>query len=147
MTSATGNIHRQYIPEICVGVRSGFGLDAAGRSNVVSMRASQAGGFKMRFTIIGGMQCRQCGTEIADKAIICFRCGAGTTDPVRKAVPVKPRRAPIVPLVAIVALVASALYLWQVARTAANPEMPQLAAGLALGAAVVVLVLGVLRRR
>ena len=30
------------------------------------------------------MQCRSCGTEIADKALICFRCGAATTDPVRK---------------------------------------------------------------
>ena len=38
------------------------------------------------------MQCRQCGTEIADKAIVCFRCGAGTTDPVSKAVPITPRR-------------------------------------------------------
>jgi hypothetical protein len=33
------------------------------------------------------MQCRSCGTEIADKAIVCYRCGAGTTDPVRKPVP------------------------------------------------------------
>jgi ABC-type uncharacterized transport system permease subunit len=30
------------------------------------------------------MICRNCGTEIADKAIVCFRCGASTTDPVRK---------------------------------------------------------------
>ena len=30
------------------------------------------------------MNCRNCGTEIADKALICFRCGAATTDPVRK---------------------------------------------------------------
>lgn len=30
------------------------------------------------------MTCRSCGTEIADKALICFRCGAATTDPVRK---------------------------------------------------------------
>jgi hypothetical protein len=30
------------------------------------------------------MICRNCGTDIADKAIVCFRCGAGTTDPVRK---------------------------------------------------------------
>jgi hypothetical protein len=30
------------------------------------------------------MNCRSCGTEIADKALICFRCGAATTDPVRK---------------------------------------------------------------
>jgi hypothetical protein len=30
------------------------------------------------------MQCRSCGTEIADKALICFRCGAATTEPIRK---------------------------------------------------------------
>jgi len=27
------------------------------------------------------MQCRACGTEIADKAIVCFRCGAPTMEP------------------------------------------------------------------
>ena len=26
------------------------------------------------------MQCRSCGTEIADKALICYRCGAATTE-------------------------------------------------------------------
>jgi hypothetical protein len=26
------------------------------------------------------MQCRNCGTEIADKALICYRCGAATTE-------------------------------------------------------------------
>ncbi len=26
------------------------------------------------------MQCRACGTEIADKAIVCFRCGAPTLE-------------------------------------------------------------------
>ena len=26
------------------------------------------------------MTCRQCGTEIADKALICYRCGAATTE-------------------------------------------------------------------
>jgi hypothetical protein len=39
------------------------------------------------------MQCRSCGTEIADKAIVCYRCGAATTDPVRKAVPVPSAKA------------------------------------------------------
>ena len=34
------------------------------------------------------MQCRACGTEIADKAIVCFRCGAPTLD-----APVTPARA------------------------------------------------------
>jgi uncharacterized membrane protein YvbJ len=27
------------------------------------------------------MTCRHCGTEIADKALICFRCGQATTEP------------------------------------------------------------------
>src|SRR5690606_20602352 len=27
------------------------------------------------------MICKQCGTEIADKALICYRCGAATTEP------------------------------------------------------------------
>ena len=26
------------------------------------------------------MTCRNCGTEIADKALICFRCGTATTE-------------------------------------------------------------------
>ena len=93
------------------------------------------------------MQCRQCGTEIAEKAIVCFRCGAGTSDPVRKAVPVKPRRSPVVSAGVLIALLLVALYLWQVARSAANPELPELAAGVALGAAAVVLLLAILRRR
>jgi uncharacterized membrane protein YvbJ len=27
------------------------------------------------------MRCRQCGTEIADNALICYRCGTATTEP------------------------------------------------------------------
>jgi hypothetical protein len=27
------------------------------------------------------MQCRYCNTEIADNALICYRCGRATTDP------------------------------------------------------------------
>jgi uncharacterized membrane protein YvbJ len=26
------------------------------------------------------MHCRSCGTEIADKALICYRCGTSTTE-------------------------------------------------------------------
>ena len=26
------------------------------------------------------MKCRQCGTEIADKAIVCYRCGTATAE-------------------------------------------------------------------
>ena len=93
------------------------------------------------------MQCKQCGTEIADKAIVCFRCGAGTTDPVRKAVPVKARGNPLLSAGVLIVLVLLALYMGQAARTAANPELPQLAGGLALGAAIVILLLRILRRR
>ena len=31
------------------------------------------------------MPCRHCGTEIADKALICFKCGAATAEPTVKA--------------------------------------------------------------
>ena len=27
------------------------------------------------------MKCKSCGTEIADKALICYRCGNATTEP------------------------------------------------------------------
>lgn len=36
------------------------------------------------------MRCRFCDTEIADKALICYRCGRATTDP-KVAPPVRPR--------------------------------------------------------
>ena len=26
------------------------------------------------------MRCRNCGTEIADKALVCYRCGSPTTE-------------------------------------------------------------------
>ena len=93
------------------------------------------------------MQCRNCGTEIADKAIVCYRCGTATTEPVRRAVPVKPPRTPLLSLVVMVALVLLALYLGQASRTAANPDTLKLAAGVCLGAALVVLLLRIVRRR
>jgi hypothetical protein len=37
------------------------------------------------------VRCRNCGTEIADKALICFRCGTATTEAKYK--PAAPRRA------------------------------------------------------
>lgn len=42
------------------------------------------------------MTCRSCGTEIADKALICFRCGAATSDPVRQ--PYVAKRTPSLPM-------------------------------------------------
>jgi hypothetical protein len=92
------------------------------------------------------MQCRNCGTEIADKAIVCYRCGTATTDPVRKAVPVAPRRSPLLSFVVAVLLVVMALYLGYAGRTAATPERWQAAAGILAGAALMIVVLRLLRR-
>ena len=59
------------------------------------------------------MQCRQCGTEIADKALICYRCGTATTEAKYKPAPIGQRRAPVnwlVMAVGLAALAAAALY-------------------------------------
>ena len=53
------------------------------------------------------MQCAHCQTEIADNALICFRCGAATTERLRE--PATPRRWPVWLWVALVALVVLAL--------------------------------------
>lgn len=99
------------------------------------------------YDTIHRMQCRNCGTEIADKAIICYRCGAATTDPVRKPAAIRPRRSPLVAIVLVLVLAASSGYLAYLSQTAADPERFQLAAGLCGGAALVILLLRVLRRR
>ena len=93
------------------------------------------------------MQCRSCGTEIADKAIVCYRCGHATTDPVRRPSPAAPRRRSLVFLVVVAVLAILGVYLYQAATRAADPQILQLAAGLCAGAALVVLFLGILRRR
>ena len=93
------------------------------------------------------MQCRQCGTEIADKAIICYRCGAATTDPVRRPVPLKRRSSPLLSFVALTVLVLVALYQGYAWRTAANPEPWQMYVGIAAAVAVVVLLVRLVARR
>jgi hypothetical protein len=92
------------------------------------------------------MLCKHCGTEIADKAIICFRCGAGTTDPVRRPARV-PRRNPLLGFVVVAVLLLLALYMGQASRTAADPDMYQTVAGILIGTALVILILRLVRRR
>jgi hypothetical protein len=93
------------------------------------------------------MQCRNCGTEIADKAIVCYRCGHATTDPVRRAVPVKPARRPYFFLVIAAVLVLLALYTGYESREVADPDRWQAVSGVLAGAAVMVIILGLVRRR
>lgn len=67
------------------------------------------------------MKCRNCGTEIADKAIVCFRCGTATVDPVRRPAAVRPRRryrSSVDLVVALLLLMFFALYLGYAGRVA-----------------------------
>ena len=63
------------------------------------------------------MVCRHCGTEIADKAIVCYRCGAGTTQPVRKPAEIRPKRSPLWTVVLIIVLVLVILLLWYIEQS------------------------------
>jgi uncharacterized membrane protein YvbJ len=88
--------------------------------------------------------CRQCGTEIADKALICYRCGTATTEAKYK--PAAPKRS-AVPLVASVAalvvLLLVAVYLGQTT----SGDAPRLVTWIAVGVAVVVVALRAYARR
>jgi hypothetical protein len=77
------------------------------------------------------MKCRQCGTEIADKALICYRCGTATTEPRIAPPAATSRRGPIPVIVAILVIIAAAV--------AVLPALPQGAARIA-GWATVILV-------
>jgi hypothetical protein len=94
------------------------------------------------------MICRTCGTEIADKAIVCFRCGTGTSDPLRQPAALRPRRGRLIPVVALVLLVLLGLYLGQAGHTV----LPQgggytFAAEFGIGLAIALLIARILRRR
>ena len=59
------------------------------------------------------MTCTHCGTEIAAKALICYRCGKATTEPKVKPPDVtsvfeRPRRSPLLLIVIAVAIAALA---------------------------------------
>ena len=92
------------------------------------------------------MQCRNCGTEIADKAIVCYRCGVGTTDPIRKPAPLPSSRtgppmvAGVVPLVlALVALAG--------AQPSGYPREMDAAAAILAVVGVLILITRAVRRR
>jgi hypothetical protein len=50
------------------------------------------------------MKCRNCGTEIADKALICYRCGTATSEPRIAPPPPQPERG-WMPLLAVLVLI------------------------------------------
>lgn len=95
------------------------------------------------------MVCRHCGTEIADKAIICFRCGASTTDPVRRPATVRPRRGRLFEIVVLVMLVLLGLFVGQAGQVVEVPLGPAatLAIGVGIAFAIVILLVRIVRRR
>ena len=74
------------------------------------------------------MQCRNCGTEIAEKALICYRCGEATTAPKIAPPPPMPARGPIPVIIAILILIAAAV----VVLPELEPGTPRLAGYAAL---------------
>jgi hypothetical protein len=93
------------------------------------------------------MQCRNCGTEIADKAIICYRCGTGTTEPIRSAVPIKRRGAAGPPLATAVVPFLIALVLIVMAQSSVHAETLTEGAGASAAVGVVLLITRMVRRR
>ena len=56
------------------------------------------------------MKCRNCGTEIAEKALICYRCGESTTVPRVQPPPPPAQRGPIPVIVAMLVIIAAAAF-------------------------------------
>lgn len=92
------------------------------------------------------MNCRKCGTEISDKALVCFKCGTATTEPVYA--PPGPQRARsastlFVSLAALILMVVAAFFL-----TRSSPDStPRLVTWVFAGIAVVIVILRAYARR
>ena len=92
------------------------------------------------------MTCRSCGAEIADKALICYKCGAATTDPVHQPLPASAPRSRVPLVVTFVALVILAGLGVAIARTSPNGTPPAFTYVVA-GVAIVIVALRAYARR
>lgn len=89
------------------------------------------------------MICKNCGTEIADKALVCFRCGTATFEAKTKPPAARPRRSSVPVVLALVILVLAALFMSQ----AAAGEAPRIVSWVVAALAVIALAWRVLARR
>jgi len=92
------------------------------------------------------MQCRSCGAEIADKALICYKCGTATTE--ARYQPAAPPRASSRPalvatVIALALLVAVALYVERVSSAGSQ----QWVTYVAVAAAVIIVGIRAYARR
>jgi hypothetical protein len=69
------------------------------------------------------MTCTNCGTEIAERAIVCYRCGQSTVQAKRKPAPLPSRTRSIVVTLAFVVLMLAALFLGQAGTHTLPPEV------------------------
>lgn len=80
------------------------------------------------------MNCKHCGTEIAAKALICYRCGRSTADEIPRASSPPSRaggRADWIKVLGAVILAVSALYMGQTTFGQVPRELSWTLAGLA----------------
>ena len=92
------------------------------------------------------MQCRNCGAQIADKALICYKCGTATTEAKYQPAEVRPQtRSRLVPtVIALAVLVAAVLYL---ERASGNGGSQQWVTYVAVLAAVIIIGIRAYARR
>jgi zinc-ribbon domain len=89
------------------------------------------------------MICSHCGTEIADKALVCYRCGHATTEPRLKPGRPPSARSPILMVVALAALILAAMFMGEATRG----EAPRIVSWTVAALASVVLAWWVGQRR
>lgn len=91
------------------------------------------------------MNCRHCGTDISEKALVCFRCGTPTAEPASPLAPARRGGQPgwAVALTGLLVLVAAALFM---ARAAAG-QVPATVSYAVAALAAVVLIWRLARRR
>ena len=82
------------------------------------------------------MQCRQCGTEIADKALICYKCGTATTEAKYQPAPLpsssSSRSGLVATVVSLALLVAAALYIERVSSADTSQRVTYVAVAVAV---------------
>jgi uncharacterized membrane protein len=92
------------------------------------------------------MKCRSCGTEIADKALICYKCGTATTEAKYQPAELRQKasRSRLVPtVIAMAILVAAVVYLERTPGAASQ----QWVTYVAVGAAVIIIGIRAYARR
>ena len=93
------------------------------------------------------MQCKNCGTEIADKALICYRCGTATTEAKFKPIPLGKQSRSSSPLLLTVLAVALLVLLGLFLGRMPAGATPRYASWLVVAVAVLIVGIRAFARR